>query len=169
MNIGTKLKKNQRYALELAQRAKELPADCGDPSGIVEACVDYAVSYIPKADIKDEVKRMEGVLLPVVAARRMLAKAATRQLGTGSRANFPALAEQVHEFCDLYERTVPKDQQQAGYIQTLRAATSPQKVYNTLHRMNLDREVPDYKGKKVFEERIKVEFGLSDKKPEVCC
>lgn len=169
MNIGTQLKRNQHEALGLAQKAKALPSNCGDPSGIIEACVDYAASYIPKADVKAQVRKMESVIAPVVKAKAALAKAAIKQLGTGSRAGFPVLAQQAHEFCDLYEKVVPRDNQQPGYIQTLRAATSPQKVYNTLHRMSFDREVPDYKAKKVFEERLKEEFGLSDKKPEVCC
>lgn len=169
MNIGTQLKKNQHEALGIAQRAKGLPADCGDPSGIIEACVDYAVSYIPKADVKVQVKKMEDALKPARMARTALVRAAMKQLGTGSRRDFPALAQQAQEFCDLYERTIPKENQQNGWIQTIRSATSPQKVYNALHKLSLHSDITDHRAKKVFEERIKDEFGLSDKTPDACC
>lgn len=168
MELGTTLKANQTYALELAQKAKGLPSNCGDPAGIVDSCIDYATSYIPKKDVRAEVRKAEAILKPLRKAKADLSRAAMEMLGTGSRKGMPALAKQVHEFCDLYEQTVPPKDREKGALSTLRGATTPQKVYNTVQYIGLEGP-SDYEVKQVFEERIKQAFGLSDKPAESCC
>ena len=140
---------------------------CSSPAGIVESCVDYVVKNNPKRTVEAERRRMDTVYEPQREARAKLASATIAELG-GSRTKMPKLAAQAAAFCDLYERTTEKPERQMGYINAIRAATTPALLHQAVNRLKLD-SVDFYQARRRVEAHIKAKYELVDEKPEECC